>query len=246
MGRKRHCTENERNLIKKLRKQGKTYKQISQLVGRSENMITNALKHKKNIETRGRPKKTTKETDRYIARSAKRDPFISSVKILKEIDSNISSRTVRRRLQENNLHGRSARKVPLLSKKNIIQRIKFAKQHMEWNPEKWRNLLWSDESKFNLFGSDGRTYVRRPPNKELSSKYTKKTVKHGGGNIMVWACFSWHGVGPIHWIRETMMKEVYRDILSNVMFPYADENMPLIWLFQQDNDPKHTSKCVKQ
>ena len=117
---------------------------------------------------------------------------------------------------------------------------------MEWNPEKWRNLLWSDESKFNLFGSDGRTYVRRPPNKELSSKYTKKTVKHGGGNIMVWACFSWHGVGPIHWIRETMTKEVYRDILSNVMFPYADENMPLIWLFQQDNDPKHTSKCVKQ
>lgn len=63
---------------------------------------------------------------------------------------------------------------------------------------------------------------------------------------MVWACFSWTGVGPIHWIKETMDQSVYVNLLTNIMVPYAEENMPLIWKFQQDNDPKHTSKGARE
>ena len=63
---------------------------------------------------------------------------------------------------------------------------------------------------------------------------------------MVWGCFSYHGVGPLFWIKEIMTKEIYRDIPETVMLPYARANMPDDWIFQQDNDPKHTSKVVKQ
>lgn len=98
-----------------------------------------------------------------------------------------------------------------------------------------------------MFGSDcDKQYVRRPPNQEFFPQFTLKTIKHGGGNIMVWGGFSYFGVGPIHWIKETMNAEIYRDILENVMLPFIDEDMPLLWVFQQDNDPKHKSKLVQK
>uniref|UniRef100_A0A9J8D9V3 Tc1-like transposase DDE domain-containing protein n=3 Tax=Cyprinus carpio TaxID=7962 RepID=A0A9J8D9V3_CYPCA len=102
------------------------------------------------------------------------------------------------------------------------------------------------ESKIVLFGSKGhRQFVRRPPNSEFKPQYTVKTVKHGGASIMIWACFSYYGVGPIYRIPGIMDQFAYVKILEEVMLPYAEEDMPLKWLFQQDNDPKHTSKRAK-
>ena len=71
-------------------------------------------------------------------------------------------------------------------------------------------------------------------------------VKQGGCSIIIWACFSYYGVVPIHWIKTNMDEHVYVDILQNVMLPYAEHEMPFVWVFQQDNDPKHTSKKAKK
>lgn len=141
-------------------------------------MVENVFKPQKTQENRGMRRKTTLQEDRMIVRAAKSDPFMSSRDIKMDLELGISTRTIRRRLQDCNLKARVARKVPLLSKRNIQNHLNFAKRHKDWtgpeNVTKWRNILWSDETKINLFGNDGKRLVRRPPNTELSPKYVKK------------------------------------------------------------------------
>lgn len=87
--------------------------------------------------------------------------------------------------------------------------------------------------------------VRRGKGKRLDPRNCKMSYKHGGGGIMVWTCFSGSRVGPFHKIDGIMDGFMYKDILESEMLPYTEWNMPLRWVFQHDNDPKHTSKLVK-
>lgn len=87
--------------------------------------------------------------------------------------------------------------------------------------------------------------MHRPINTRLNPKYTVRTVKFGGGNITVWWCFSWIWAGPLCQMVSIMDRFQYSDILQTVMLLYAINNLPESWQFQQDNDPKRSSKLVK-
>jgi hypothetical protein len=48
----------------------------------------------------------------------------------------------------------------------------------------WERVIWSDETRINMFCSD---YVWRRPGEPLKKECTIKTIKHGGGGRIVWA-----------------------------------------------------------
>lgn len=251
MGRNKHSTKADRAVIKTLRNEGYTLKEIAAKLNCSIKRVFTALQPEKLVERRGKPQKLTISDKRLLVRKSKADPYASSKDLKRLTSLPVSARTIRRVLKDNNLNSRTARKVPCLTKRHRQKRLQFSQTHkIDSDPSEakkyWRNVLWSDETKINLFGMDGRHFVRRPPGEAFNPKYTRPTVKHGGGSIMIWGCFSWYGVGPIYRIDGIMNKEVYLDILQNTMQPWADENMPLKWKFQQDNDPKHTAKVTKQ
>ena len=166
----------------------------------------------------GRPRSTTSREDSMIVRSVKKDPWISSVEIQKQSELPVSDR----RAVEAGLFSRRPAKKPLISLKNQKKRLRFATSHIDWNVQKWRTVLFSDESRFNIIGSDGICRVRRPAGKRLDLRYCHKTVKHGGGNVMVWGCFSANGLGPIHRNDGIMDHFMYKNILKDVMLPHAE------------------------
>ena len=82
----------------------------------------------------------------------------------------------------------------------------------------------------------------------LIEREVQGMVKFGGGNIMVWGCLGWEGVGRLAEVEGKMNSEQYVDILENTLLPSMEESGISLEnvIFQQDSDPKHTSKRAKE
>ena len=72
---------------------------------------------------------------------------------------------------------------------------------------------------------------------------TLPTVKYGDGSIMLWGCVAAGGTGNIVRVEGRMDSTKYQDILeANVQRPVQTLKLKRGWVFQQDDDPKHTLK----
>ena len=81
--------------------------------------------------------------------------------MLVETGTKVSVFTVKRVLYQHNLKGRSARKKQLLQNRHKKARLLFASAHGDKDCTIWRNVLWSDETKIELFGHNDHRYVWR-------------------------------------------------------------------------------------
>ncbi|KAJ4923608.1 hypothetical protein JOQ06_014092 [Pogonophryne albipinna] len=64
---------------------------------------------------------------------------------------------------------------------------------------------------------------------------------------MLWGCLSAKGPGPLIRVKERMNGAMYREILSDNLLPSARAlKMKRGWVFQHDNDPKHTARATKE
>ena len=97
-----------------------------------------------------------------------------------------------------------------------------------------------------MFGEYGKNYARRRPEEKFNPKCVTRTMKHGGGKIQIWGCFTARDVGNIHHVKGIMDQKVYKQILIHHMRPsvlqYGCKDHII---FQLGNDPKHTVKSVK-
>lgn len=199
----------------------------------------------------GRPKVLNLRKRNLIARkvvSGELQTASDAKNYIKNVDNtSVSSVTVRNYLKEAGLKSFVRPKKPFLSIRHIKQRLKFALKYQHWTEDDWMRVIWSDESKVNRFGSDGTKWGWKKPNSNMKTHHVHQTVKHGGGSLMIWGCMSVHGVGNLEIIDGALNAEYYCRILgSNLassISKYGDDLNNFI--FQHDNDPKHTSRLAK-
>lgn len=82
-------------------------------------------------------------------------------------DKEVHTTTVRRTLNNHKYNGRIARKKPYINEGNRKKRLIFAKEYILKDSEWWNEVIFADEGKFNVFGSDGRKMVWRKKNEKL-------------------------------------------------------------------------------
>ncbi|XP_054745606.1 transposable element Tcb2 transposase [Anastrepha obliqua] len=189
--------------------------------------------------------------DRMIKRMCIQDRFKSSADIRKEfLDATgveIDSSTVRRRLINAGFVGRHPAKKPFLNEKMRQKRYRWAKTHENWTVEHWKNVIFSDESKFNLFGSDGIHHVRRRSGERYKTGCILPTVRQSVGR-MVWVCLSYDGTKTLTLIDGRVNGDAYISILNRHLIPVIEEQYSLRTdvIFQDGSAPCHRSHKVKE
>ncbi len=248
----KELSEDLKKRIVALHKNGIVYKTISKTLKLSRSTGAKTIQRfnrtgsTQNRPHHGRPKKLSARVQHHIQRLyGKRRMSATSIAV--EVEGvggqPVSAQTIRRTLHHIGLHGCRPRRKPLLKMMHKKARKQFAEDKQTKDMNYWYYVLWSDETKINLFSSDGVKHVWRQPSEEYKDKGVLPTVKLGGGSVMIWGCMSAAGTGELPFIEGTMNANMYCDILKQSM-------IPSLWrlgrraAFQHDNDPKHTSKTT--
>ncbi len=127
-----------------------------------------------------------------------------------------------------------AKRKPYVNMVQKRRRVLWAKAHLKWTVSKWKSVLWSDESKFDiLVGNHGRRVLRAKEEGDHPVCYQRSVQKPA--SLMVWGCISVYGMGSLHVLEGTMNAERYIKVLEQNMLPSRQR------AFQQDNAKPHTA-----
>ncbi len=216
----KELSEDLRMKIVALHKDGLGYKKFGNSLELSYSTVARVIQRfsktgfSRNRPCKGRSKKLSPCAVRQVQTLALKNRRMSAVSIALEVveveGQLVSAQTICHTLQQAGLHGRHPRRKPLLKLAYKKACKQFAEDNLAKSMNYWNHVLWSDESKVNLFGSDGEEY---------QEKFALPTVKHGVGSIMVWGCMSTAGTGELRFIEGNMDSNMYCDILKQKMMP---------------------------
>ncbi len=121
---------------------------------------------------------------------------------------------------------------------NMVQKrrcVLWAKTNLKWIVSKWKSVLWSDESKFDiLVGNHGRRVLWGKEEGDHPACYQRSVQKPA--SLMVWGgCISAYSMGCLHVLVGSLNAEWYIKVLEQHMLPSR-------WrVFQQDNAKLHSA-----
>jgi len=203
-------------------------------------------------ERSGRPRETTEEENQIIVFFSCVDHFFTPREILHELDLNVSSRTIDRRLQESGLFGRVAKRKRVFTEEEMKKRLSFAEGYKHWKEEDWERVLFADEAIIQAEGGckSGRVWVRRPVGEIEANKSENMahTIAHPI-QLNIWSCVAAAGQGYCYIYNESLTAKDLTHILDTHLIPSVNllftETHRKMWYLLQDNAPTHRANVTK-
>lgn len=192
------------------------------------------------IRRSGRPRKVSPVMRRHLGRLVTENHFITASEIKTQLevtypDFEIGEQTIRDELARLGYTASLPRRVPLLTEQAKENRLQWAQRHVHYD---WSRVVFSDETTLQMFRNTCLAW-------SLAGKPVAPMVKHPY-KVHMWAAVCARGKVGMHMFEENMDRHLYRRILNKNLYGNATHLYGrLAWIFQQDNDPKHTSKDVR-
>ena len=122
---------------------------------------------------------------------------------------------------------------------------------LEW-AQRWQNLtlahcqqvIFSDESRFQLYPVEGRLRVCRLPGERFQQRYQAYRVQAVGGSVHVWGAFHSGAKSPLVLHDRYRISELYKGILRNSLVPFARQYFGDNYRYQDDNATPHRTWIV--
>ena len=173
----------------------------------------------------GRPRKTTLRQDKDLTLIHLRNRSVAAVNTARRTpgirNNRIFDQTVRNRFRQSGLRSRRPLKGMELKRRHRIARLQWARVRLRWRRNTWQNILFYDDSKFNLKFSDGRVRIYRRRGERFADVCVKETDRFGGGGVMVWGGISHVGKINLKIVVENLNGIRYRDeILDRIVLPF--------------------------
>lgn len=128
------------------------------------------------VKTRsGRPRKIERTASR-IVRKASQNPYFTARDLQEDLADTgvvVHCSTVQQHLHKYGLHGTVIRRKPLMCPNHKIQRLNFAKEHLDKPDLFWKQVPWTNEVKIELIGWKDQRYVWRTK----ATEFHEKTVQ---------------------------------------------------------------------
>ncbi len=201
--------DREKNIVA-LHKDGVGYKKIAKTLKMRCSTVDKTIQRfirtgsTQNRRRHGRPKKLSAHAQRHIQRLYLGNRHMSAASISAEVEGvegqPVSAQTMRHTLHQIGLHDCCPRRKPLL--KMIHKKVckQFAEDKQTKDTDYWNHVLWSDETKINLFGLDGVKCV-------VATRWgVQRQVCLAYSQVWWWECHGlgmheccWHRGATVHW-----------------------------------------------
>lgn len=205
-----------------------------------ENYAQNRAKYGKNYAGRKRHAVTLREK-RHILREAS-NSTLSANQIKRKLEVGASVRTVQRIIKEApHLKRMKLKRKPALKPQHKTARLSFEENHVSWTTQ-WDDVVFSDEKKFNLDGSDGYSYYFHDLRKDEQHLLSRQ---HVGGSVMIWSAITSNGPLELVVLNGRQNSNHYLQLLKDQKPKMSDKLQQQPFIFQQDNASIYTAKVIK-